>query len=95
MAITLNGANWLGGTIKQAQIAVIRGTNQVVLASTAVISQNSYNMQVVGTIELLLNDVIQCGHLAQSLTSGTPQLLALQNEFDYNTTFTWTFIRST
>jgi hypothetical protein len=94
MAVLANSATWANNSSKQAGITITRGTNQVVLANTTSIPSGfSYNVQVVGTVRLAAGDIVQCIHNATSLNAGTPLLLGLANTFDYNTTFTWTYIK--
>jgi hypothetical protein len=91
LLVTGNSATW--STQKQASINIVRGINNAILQqSTTVPSGNGYGIQVTGTLYLLSGDVVRCLNVG-SLTSGNVLINGLQNVFDYNTTFTWTFLR--
>ena len=90
LLVTGNGATWVSS--KQASINIVRGVNNALLQqSTSVPSTNGYGIQVTGTLYLLAGDVINCLSVG-NLTSGNVLINGLTNVFDYNTTFTWTFI---
>jgi hypothetical protein len=91
LLVTGNGATW--NTQKQASINIVRGLNNAILQqSTTVPSGNGYGIQVTGTLYLLSGDVVRCLNVG-GLTSGNVLINGLTNTFDFNTTFTWTFIR--
>jgi len=93
-ALTILGsaATWNGG--RSASIAVLRGTNQSLLVQTVnPISGQGYVIQIVGTLRLNAGDVITCVHGGTNLT-GQVTAAGLTNTFDYNTTFTWTFLKN-
>jgi hypothetical protein len=92
LTIGANGATWNGG--RSASISVLRGTNQSLLVQNLTpISGQSYFFQIVGTLRLNAGDVITCTHGGTNLT-GNVVAVGLQNTFDYNTTFTWTFLKN-
>jgi len=92
LTIAGNNATWNGS--RSASIHVTRGTNQSLLQqSVNPLSGNSYYIQVVGTLRLNAGDVITCVHNGNNLT-GNVLAVGLQNTFDYNTTFTWTFLKN-
>ena len=85
-----NGATWVSQ--KQASINIVRGINNAILQqSTTVPSNNGYGIQVTGTLYLVAGDIIRCLNVG-GLTSGNVSIQGLANTFDFNTTFTWTFI---
>jgi hypothetical protein len=93
-AVTIagNSATWSGS--RSASIHVTRGTNQSLLQQTVnPISGQSYFLQIVGTLRLNAGDVITCVHNGTN-SSGNVLAVGLQNTFDYNTTFTWTFLKN-
>jgi hypothetical protein len=93
-ALTINGnsATWSGG--RSASISVLRGTNQSLLQQNVFApSGNGYALQVVGTLRLNAGDVITCVHNGTNIT-GNVIAAGLANVFDYNTTFTWTFLKN-
>jgi hypothetical protein len=92
ISIAPNGATWAGG--RYAAVAVLRGTNQSLLQQNGnPVSGNAYAMQVVGTLRLNAGDIINCVHNGNN-TAGQVQARGLENGFDYNTTFTWTFLKN-
>jgi hypothetical protein len=92
LTVAGNGATWTAG--RSAAIAVLRGTNQSLLQQTITPpSGNGYTAQVVGTLRLNAGDIITCVHNGNN-TSGSVSATGLANTFDYNTTFTWTFLKS-
>lgn len=92
LTVAGNGATWTAG--RSAAIAVLRGTNQSLLQQTITPpSGNGYTAQVVGTLRLIAGDIITCVHNGNN-TSGSVSATGLANVFDYNTTFTWTFLKN-
>jgi hypothetical protein len=86
-----NSATWNAG--KSAAINVNRGGTQALLSTTITPpSGNGYSAQVVGTLYLQAGDILQC-NLNGTLLTGSVLIAGVANVFDYNTTFTWTFIR--
>lgn len=86
-----NGATWVSQ--KQASINIVRGLNNAILQqSTSVPSNNGYGIQVTGTLYLLKGDIVRCLSVG-GLTGGNVSIQGLANIFDYNTSFTWTFIK--
>ena len=93
-ALTILGAaaTWSGQ--RSANISVLRGTNQSILQQNVTpLSGQGYAIQVVGTLRLNAGDVITCVHNGTN-TTGLVTAQGLTNTFDYNTTFTWTFLKS-
>jgi hypothetical protein len=91
LLVTGNSATWTSQ--KQASINIVRGLNNAILQqSTWVPSGNGYGIQVTGTLYLLRGDIVRCLNVG-ALASGTVLINGLTNTFDFNTTFTWTFIR--
>jgi hypothetical protein len=85
-----NSATWTAG--KSANINIVRGSTQSLLSSTITPpSTNGYAAQVTGTLYLQKGDIIQCNNNGV-LTAGSVLIAGLANLFDFNTTFTWTFI---
>jgi hypothetical protein len=86
-----NSATWNAG--KSASINLARGSTQSLLQTTITPpSGNGYSAQVVGTLYLLKDDILQC-NLNGTLLTGTVLIAGVANVFDYNTSFTWSFIR--
>jgi hypothetical protein len=86
-----NSATWSAG--KSANINISRGSTQSLLSTTITPpSTNGYAAQVVGTLYLQVGDIIQCNNTG-TLATGSVIIAGLANTFDFNTTFTWTFIR--
>ena len=86
-------AVWLATTTKGTSINLNRGGDQILLTNTITIpSATGYGQTVTGTVELMVGDIIRC-RINQTLTSGTTLILGVSNVYDYNTTFTWTFIK--
>lgn len=93
-ALTILGAaaTWTGQ--RAGSINILRGTNQSILQQNQTpLSGQGYAIQVVGTLRLNAGDVITCVHSGTN-TSGLVTAQGLANTFDYNTTFTWTFLKS-
>jgi hypothetical protein len=77
---------------KQVAIDVTRGTEQSVIATTALqASQQNYSMFVIGTYYLNASDVINL-RIRNTFTGGPPTTQPVANTFDLNTFFTWRFI---
>jgi len=92
VTIAANAATWSSG--RSASIHITRGSNQSILQQTVnPISGQSYYLQIVGTLRLNAGDVISCVHNGTN-TAGNVAAVGLQNTFDYNTTFTWTFLKN-
>lgn len=90
LATLSNGGSWsqLG---KSATIFITRGGagTQTILTNTFNISSaTNYGSQVVGTVYLLVGDVIKCSS-GGYVTGGPVLITGILNTFDYNTTFTW------
>jgi len=69
---------------------------QGVIATTSLQGVQTYAIQTAGSFYLLSNDVINC-RINNPFSAGTPtppQAQCIQNTFDLNTFFTWTFITS-
>ena len=89
--VLANGATFTN-TNRFSDIQLTRGTQQSILGNTCAVATNvNVNMSVVATMYLAAGDVLSC-RISQNLTSGTPLIQCLQNVFDYNTFFTWTFL---
>jgi hypothetical protein len=92
-ALLVNGAGASWNTQRQAQIFVIRGGSSALLQQSVFVpSGNGYGAQVTGTLKFEIGDFIEC-HLVGNNTSGLTQIQGFDGGFDYNTTFTWTYIR--
>ena len=50
-----------------------------------------WSNSLVGTVELQAGDIVQC--VVTQTVTGTPLILGVQNTFDYNTTFTFTYVK--
>lgn len=93
VTISANGSTW-SNLIKDIYISVTRigVAEQIVLLNRFnITSPNNWANSVVGTIPLEAGDIIQC--VVGETVTGTPLILGLLNTFDYNTTFTFTFIK--
>jgi len=93
-ALTILGAaaTWTGA--RSANISILRGTNQSLLQQNVnPLSGTGYAIQIVGTLRLNAGDVITCVHNGTN-TSGLVTAQGLANIFDYNTTFTWTYLKN-
>ena len=85
-----NNATWTTG--KTININLARGSTQSLLQTTVnPLSTAGYSAQVTGTLYLQGGDIIQCNNTGV-LTAGSVIIAGLANVFDFNTTFTWTFI---
>jgi hypothetical protein len=86
-----NGASW--NTQRQPQVYMIRGTSSALLQQSIFVpSGNGYAAQVTGTLSVQVGDFLEC-HLIGNNTSGLTQIQGFDGVFDYNTTFTYTYIR--
>ena len=91
--VLANGAIYSLTTIgKQVAIDVTRGTEQSVIANTALqASQQNYSMSVSATYYLNATDTINL-RVRNDFTGGPPTIFPVANTFDLNTFFTWRFI---
>ena len=90
LTVAGNGATWTAS--KSASINILRVSNSALLQQSLYVpSGNGYAAQVVGTLFLEAGDVVSCVNNG-ALTSGNVSVTGLQNTFDLNTTFTWTYI---
>jgi hypothetical protein len=93
LSINANGCTWSAG--RSANISVLRGTNQSLLQQNVnPLSGIGYSIQIVGTLRLNVGDVITCSHNGVNITGPGVIAVGLQNTFDYNTTFTWTYLKN-
>ena len=68
--------------------------------STAILQQTvsppsgfGYTIQVVGTFQLEIGDVINCIHGGTNTNSGVVNIQPKVGSFDLNTSFTWTLVK--
>lgn len=91
LTVAGNGATWTAG--KTGSINIVRGVNNALLAQSAnPLTNTAYTIQVAGTLYLLAGDIIRCVNNGVT-TAGSVSVSGIANTFDFNTTFTWTFIR--
>jgi hypothetical protein len=91
VAILRNGASWSPTVSRGISIDILRGTEQGVITTNALQELANYNQQVSGTFYLLVGDVINC-RVINPFTVAIPQIQSVQNIFDLNTFFAWSFI---
>jgi hypothetical protein len=89
-----NGATWT--TPREIQIVIQRAADPSVFTRLRETlfppSGNDYNATVFGTIALQDGDLVNC-QLFGDNTTGNALIQGLSGVLDFNTTFTWTFIR--
>ena len=91
--ISLNAATLSTTTNRNIAVDITRGGNtSEIQTSASTVAGQAYAQSVSGTVELLVGDVITL-RLACTFTGGPPQALGVANVFDYNTAFTWTFVK--
>ena len=95
--IVANGATWGSATSKQISIDITR-TFDPPVAEVVVIPQNAfipsntnYGQSLCCTFKLQVGDVINC-RVVNTFTSGSPYVNPVQNNFGFNTWFSWRFI---
>ena len=91
--ILINGATWTTTANKTINIDITRSptAEQTIVSSTGLQGQQSYSQSICSTFYLDAGDVINL-RLGNTFTSGPAQIQQLQNTFDFNTFFTWTYI---
>jgi hypothetical protein len=89
----LNGATWLTTTNKTISIDITRSptAEQTLITNSCVIAPQNYGSSVCGSLYLTAGDVINL-RVGNTFTGGPPILQALQNIFDLQTFFSWTYI---
>jgi len=91
--ISVTGTTLSTTTNRNIAVDVTRGGNSSeIQTSASTVAGQAYAQSVSGTLQLLVGDVITL-RLACVFTGTAPQALGVQNVFDYNTAFTWTFIK--
>jgi hypothetical protein len=96
VTILANGATWLTTSNKGCSIDITRSpiAEQIIVANNAQMASGiNYAQMVVATLALEVGDIINC-RVANTFTGGPSQIQSLQNTFDYNTTFTWTLLKT-
>lgn len=93
VAVNPNGATWTNFS-KICQIDITRGSESSLTSQYGYANTGSfYALQTSATYELLQGDIISCE--AVSVHTGTPQIAPISGvNFDLNTFFTWTLIKS-
>ena len=94
VSVLINNGTWSTTVTRSVSIDITRGTEQGVLTANGLQAVANYNQQVSGSFYLIAGDVINC-RVNNPYTLGTPtppQAQGIQNTFDLNTIFTWTFI---
>jgi hypothetical protein len=91
--ILINGATWSTTANKTINIDITRSptAEQTIVSSTGLQGQQSYSQNICSTFYLNAGDVINL-RLGNIFTSGPAQIQQLQNTFDFNTFFTWTYV---
>jgi hypothetical protein len=89
--ILRNGASWSPTVNRGISIDIARGSEQGVITTNALQELANYNQQVSGTFYLLAGDVINCRAIVP-FTVVSPLIQCVQNTFDLNTYFAWSFI---
>ena len=91
--ILINGATWSTTANKTINIDITRSptAEQTIVSSTSLQGQQSYSQSICSTFYLDAGDVINL-RLGNIFTSGPAQIQQLQNTFDFNTFFTWTYV---
>lgn len=88
-----NGSTWTI-LLKGVQIVVNRGTNQVVLENNSNIQSGIvYTQQCVGVVGLEVGDVISI-QVSNSFTGGPAFIVPISTDFDLNSFFTWSLIKT-
>jgi hypothetical protein len=100
VVVQINNGAWtntpLTGANKTCNIDITRPTipEQGILTNTSLQGSQNYGQSVSGSFYLVAGDVLNM-RVGCGFTGGTPtppQALSLQNTFDLNTFFTWTYI---
>jgi hypothetical protein len=94
ISVLLNNGTWSPTVSRSVSIDITRGTQQGILSANGLQAVANYNQQVSGSFYLVAGDVINC-RVNNPYTLGTPtppQAQGLQNTFDLNTFFNWTYI---
>ena len=90
--IIANGSAWLTTSNKASSIDVTKGTEQVVIVNSALLSSGlNYGQCISATYYLEAGDVINL-RIGNTFTGGPALVQCIQNGFDLNTFFTWRFI---
>jgi len=93
--ILINGATWSTTANKTINIDITRSptAEQTIVSSTGLQGAQSYSQSICSTFYLAAGDVINL-RLGNIFTGGPAQIQQLQNTFDFNTFFTWTYVAS-
>jgi hypothetical protein len=93
--VLLNGATWATTTNKTLSIDITRSptAEQTLITNSCVIAAQNYGSVVVGSLYLQAGDVINL-RVGNTFTGGPPILQPLQNTFDLQTFFSWTYVAS-
>jgi hypothetical protein len=94
--VLINNGTWTTTANKTINIDITRSpiAEQTVITNSGLQGVQNYGQSVSGTIYLVAGDVINL-RLGNIYTGGVPtppQAQGLQNTFDLNTFFTWTFV---
>jgi hypothetical protein len=91
--ILINGATWSTTANKTINIDITRSptAEQTIVSSTGTQGVQSYSQSICSTFYLDAGDVINL-RLGNIFTLGPAQIQQLQNTFDFNTFFTWTYV---
>jgi len=96
--VLINNGTWTNTSNKNIAIDVTRPSiaEQNVITNSALMGTQNYGQSVSGTIYLIAGDIInlRIGNTFTFTVGTPPQVQQLQNTFDLNTFFTWTFISS-
>jgi hypothetical protein len=91
--VSTTGTTLSGTTNRNIAVDVTRGgTSSEIQTSAFTAPSLAYAQSVCGTVQLLAGDVLTL-RLQCIFTGTAPQALGVLNVFDYNTAFTWTFVK--
>ena len=91
--MSANGSTWTT-LAKDVAINITRiaiAEQQILRNRFSVATSIDWSNTLVGTVELQAGDIVQC--VVTQTVTGTPRIQGLLNTFDYNTTFTFTYVK--
>lgn len=93
VVVSVNGAIWATTINRTCNIDILRPSLSEVgiLTTTGLQGVQNYGQSINGTYYLLVGDVLNM-RVGNIFTGGPAQALGIQNTFDLNTFFTWTYI---
>lgn len=93
ISINANSATWNNSVNKTVSIDITRSSTQALIQNSAMLQTGvSYQRAVASTFYLNAGDIIKCRNTL-AFASTIPFAVGVQNTFDLNTFFTWTYIQ--